>query len=154
MFLNEHWSSFRVRKRLYHWRNRLNWAHGSGRVAGKPFRCSVSALEGNRFRSKIIIMRNEITLLLRGLGDKIDPQISAFLLHGLETGAFDYSIYTEVYDVKIVVNQGNEDTLRKLLDKFKLITRSDVHRVIERCLSIDVEPIQEFEEEEQNLSFI
>ncbi|MEM8486931.1 MAG: hypothetical protein AAF564_15365 [Bacteroidota bacterium] len=102
-------------------------------------------------------MRNEITLLLRGLGDKIDPQISAFLLHGLETGAFDYSIYTEVYDVKIVVNQGNEDTLRRLLDKFKLITRTDVHRVIERCLSLDIEPVKELEEEEEpegSLSFI
>ncbi len=102
-------------------------------------------------------MRNEITLLLRGLGDKIDPQISAFLLHGLETGAFDYSIYTEVYDVKIVVNQGNEVTLRRLLDKFKLITRTDVHRVIERCLSLDIEPVKELEEEEEpegNLSFI
>ncbi len=103
-------------------------------------------------------MRNEITLLLRGLGDKIDPQISAFLLHGLETGAFDYSIYTEVYDVKIVVNQGNEDTLQQLLDKFKLITRPDVHRVIERCLSLDIEPVKELDEEEEepqgNLSFI
>lgn len=102
-------------------------------------------------------MRNEITLLLKGLGDKIDPQISAFLLHGLETGAFDYSIYTEVYDVKIVVNQGNEDTLRRLLEKFKLITKTDVHRVIERCLSVDGEPIDEFEEEEEpnhNLNFI
>ncbi len=102
-------------------------------------------------------MRNEITLLLRGLGDKIDPQISTFLLHGLETGAFDYSIYTEVYDVKIVVNQGNEDALQRLLDKFKLITKPDVHRVIERCLSLDINPVGEFEEDEapqQGLSFI
>ena len=92
-------------------------------------------------------MRNEISLLLRGLGDKIDPQISAFLLHGLETGAFDYSVYTEVYDVKIVINQGNEDALRNLIDKFRLITKDDAFRVIERCLSVDVEEETYFEEE-------
>ena len=94
-------------------------------------------------------MRNEIALLLRGLGDKIDPQISAYLLDGLESGAFDYSIYTEVYDVKIVINQGNEDALRKLIEKFKLITRGDTFRVIERCLSVDVEEVNQFEEEEE-----
>ena len=99
-------------------------------------------------------MRKEISLLLRGLGDKIDPQISAFLLNGLETGAFDYSIYTEVYDVKIVVNQGNEDDLLKLTEKFKLITTADVYRVIERCLSLDVEEIKQFEgERDSNESF-
>ena len=94
-------------------------------------------------------MRNEISLLLRGLGDKIDPQISTFLLHGLETGAFDYSIYTEVYDVKIVINQGNEDELRKLIEKFKLITKGDAFRIIERCLSVDVEEVKQFEDEEE-----
>lgn len=92
-------------------------------------------------------MRKEISLLLRGLGDKIDPQISAFLLNGLETGAFDYSIYTEVYDVKIVVNQGNEDDLVKLKEKFKLITTPGVYRVIERCLSLDVEEVNHFEDD-------
>ena len=99
-------------------------------------------------------MRKEISLLLRGLGDKIDPQISAFLLNGLETGAFDYSIYTEVYDVKIVVNQGNETDLQKLIDKFKLITTPDVFRVIERCLSLDVEEVKQFEgQRDENESF-
>ena len=99
-------------------------------------------------------MRKEISLLLRGLGDKIDPQISAFLLNGLETGAFDYSIYTEVYDVKIVVNQGNEDDLTRLTEKFKLITTADVYRVIERCLSLDVESVKQFEgERDDNESF-
>ena len=98
-------------------------------------------------------MRNEITLLLRGLGDKIDPQISAFLLHGLDSGAFDYSIYTEVYDVKIVVNQGNEETLQKLLDKYKLIMRPDVHRVIARCLTLEGEQVKQFEEEEEETQF-
>ena len=90
-------------------------------------------------------MRKEISLLLKGLGDKIDPQISAFLLNGLETGAFDYSIYTEVYDVKIVINKGNEGELQKLIDKFKLITTADVYRVIERCLSLDLEPMDQGE---------
>jgi hypothetical protein len=94
-------------------------------------------------------MRNEISLLLRGLGDKIDPQVSAFLLHGLETGAFDYSVYKEVYDVKIVANQGNEDALRQLVDKFRLIMKTDVYRVIQRCLSLDIEQVQQFEDEEE-----
>ena len=100
-------------------------------------------------------MRKEISLLLRGLGDKIDPQISAFLLNGLETGAFDYSIYTEVYDVKIVINLGNEDVLKKLTEKFKLIMTGEVYRVIERCLSLDIEEIQQFQEDrEPNESLI
>ncbi len=92
-------------------------------------------------------MRNEISLLLRELGDKIDPQVSAFLLNGLETGAFDYSIYTEVYDVKIVINKGNEDSLQKLIEKFKLFTTADVFRVIERCLSLDIQEVRQFEEQ-------
>lgn len=94
-------------------------------------------------------MRNEISLLLRGLGDKIDPQVSAFLLNGLETGAFDYSVYKEVYEVKIVANLGNEDALRQLVEKYKLIMKLDVFRVIERCLSVDIEGVQQFEEEEE-----
>ena len=99
-------------------------------------------------------MRKEISLLLRGLGDKIDPQISAFLLDGLETGAFDYSIYTEVYDVKIVINLGNEDVLKQLTEKFKLILSAEVYRVVERCLSLEIEEIKQFEgQRDANESF-
>ncbi|MEZ4701316.1 MAG: hypothetical protein R2834_13350 [Rhodothermales bacterium] len=100
-------------------------------------------------------MRHELSLLLRGLGDKIDPQISAFLLNGMETGAFDYSIYTEVYNVKIVINRGNEEALRQLIDKLKLILKMDVHRVISRCLPLDYDPNDELDpDEEDSLGFL
>ena len=96
-------------------------------------------------------MRHELSLLLRGLGDKIDPQVSAFVLNGMETGAFDFSVYTEVYDVKIVINQGNEEDLRHLIDKYKLIVNADVHRVIERTLTLEYDPqTMEPKEEEED----
>ena len=92
-------------------------------------------------------MRNEISLLIRGLGDKVDPHVSEFLLNGLETGAFDYSSYKEVYNVQIVVNQGNEDALRQLVEKFKLILKPDAFRIVERCLTLDNDNLQAVEDE-------
>ena len=76
----------------------------------------------------------------------MDPQISAFLLHGIETGAFDFSVYTDVYDLKIVVNQGNEGAMRQLIEKYKLIFPVQVHRIVEHCLPLDGEVINEFDE--------